>query len=195
MWHIPIPCWSLSPFTVDNNSSHYNYCHNFSSQNICNHSIIVLSILFFQSAQPDPLEVQRQQELRRRELAKRRAKQQLRIRSPEPVDGRKHTDVQTELYLEELSDRIEEADVECQTDAFLDRPPSPIFVPAKSGVDCETQILEGEVSWEEYDSNLRVYYGARGYEGLYVYNFELTHWGRQKFASMFHSIIQCLLAS
>ena len=52
-------------------------------------------------------------------------------------------DVQTELYLEELSDRVEEADVECQTDAFLDRPPSPLFIPAKTGVDVETQILEG----------------------------------------------------
>jgi len=104
------------------------------------------------SAQPDPIELQRQQEVRRRENAKRRAKQQLRVRSPEPVDGRKHTDVQTELYLEELSDRIEEADVECQTDAFLDRPPSPMFVPAKSGVDCETQILEGEL----FDFNIEV---------------------------------------
>lgn len=50
------------------------------------------------------------------------------------------------MYLEELSDRVEEADVEIQTDAFLDRPPSPMFVPAKSGVDVDTQILEGDVS-------------------------------------------------
>lgn len=69
-------------------------------------------------------------------------------RSPEPVEGRKHIEVQTELYLEELSDRVEEADVETQTDAFLDRPPSPLFIPAKSGVDVATQILEGEVSYE-----------------------------------------------
>lgn len=55
-------------------------------------------------------------------------------------------DVQTELYLEELSDRVEEADVEIQTDAFLDRPPSPMFVPAKTGKDICTQILEGDVS-------------------------------------------------
>lgn len=61
------------------------------------------------------------------------------------MEGRKHIDVQTELYLEELSDRVEEADVETQTDAFLDRPPSPLFIPAKSGVDVATQILEGEV--------------------------------------------------
>ena len=62
------------------------------------------------------------------------------------ITGRKHIDVQTELYLEELSDRVEEADVEIQTDAFLDRPPSPMFIPAKSGVDVDTQIYEGDVS-------------------------------------------------
>lgn len=96
-------------------------------------------------AQPDPLELQRQQESRRRATAKKRAKQQLKPKSPEPVEGRKHMDVQTELYLEELSDRVEEADVDCQTDAFLDRPPSPLFVPAKSGQDMATQILEGDL--------------------------------------------------
>lgn len=84
--------------------------------------------------------------MRRRAIAKKRAKEQLRPRSPEPVEGRKHIDVQTELYLEELSDRVEEAEVETQTDAFLDRPPSPLFIPAKTGVDVSTQILEGEVS-------------------------------------------------
>jgi hypothetical protein len=66
-------------------------------------------------------------------------------KSPEPVEGRKHIDVQTELYLEELSDRVEEADVETQTDAFLGRPPSPLYIPAKTGIDVATQILEGEV--------------------------------------------------
>lgn len=62
------------------------------------------------------------------------------------MEGRKHIDVQTELYLEELSDRVEEADIECQTDAFLDRPPTPLFVPAKTGMDVATQIYEGDVS-------------------------------------------------
>ncbi|WAR07449.1 RSPH3-like protein [Mya arenaria] len=96
-------------------------------------------------AQPDPIEIQRQQENRRRAIARKRAKEQLRPRSPEPVEGRKHIDVQTELYLEELSDRVEEADVEIQTDAFLDRPPSPMFVPAKTGKDTATQILDGDL--------------------------------------------------
>ena len=44
------------------------------------------------------------------------------------------------------SDRVEEVDVDVQTDAFLDRPPSPLFIPAKTGVDKATQILEGEVN-------------------------------------------------
>ena len=56
-----------------------------------------------QSSQPDPLEVQRQQEARRRALARKRAREQFKPRSPEPVEGRKHIDVQTELYLEEIT--------------------------------------------------------------------------------------------
>lgn len=104
------------------------------------------------AAQPDPVEIQRAQEARRRALAKKRAKELLRPRTPEPVEGRKHIDVQTELYLEELSDRVEEKDMECQTDAFLDRPPTPLFIPAKTGVDVATQILEGEL----FDFDLEV---------------------------------------
>lgn len=104
------------------------------------------------SAYVDPVEVQRQKEMRRREISRKRAKQLSRVKSPEPVEGRKHVDMQTELYLEELSDRIEETEVECQTDAFLDRPPSPLFVPAKSGTDKETQILDGEL----FDFNVEV---------------------------------------
>ena len=61
-------------------------------------------------------------------------------------------DVQTELYLEELTDRVEETDVQTQTDAFLDRPPSPLFIPPKTGVDIATQILEGEL----FDFDLEV---------------------------------------
>ncbi|XP_035686604.1 radial spoke head protein 3 homolog isoform X2 [Branchiostoma floridae] len=97
------------------------------------------------TAQPDPIEIQRQQEARRRAIARKRAKEQLRPRSPEAVEGRKHIDVQTELYLEELTDRVEEADVETQTDTFLDRPPSPLFIPAKTGKDVATQIYEGDL--------------------------------------------------
>jgi radial spoke head protein 3 len=105
------------------------------------------------SAQPDPLEIQRQQEQRKRALARRRAKEQARRHTPEPVEGRKHIPVQTELYLEELSDRIEEVDVDVQTDAFLDRPPSPMFIPAKTGIDIATQILDGDVNILNYNKS------------------------------------------
>lgn len=51
-----------------------------------------------------------------------------------------------ELYLEEIADRVIEVDMECQTDAFLDRPPTPLFIPARTNKDVATEILEGEVS-------------------------------------------------
>eukprot|EP00731_Ephydatia_muelleri_P035139 Em0099g11a len=63
-----------------------------------------------------------------------------------------HIDVQTELYLEEITDRVEEADRQTQTDAFLDRPATPLFVPAKTGMDASTQIMEGDL----FDFDLEV---------------------------------------
>lgn len=56
----------------------------------------------------------------------------------------------SDRYLEELSDIIQTTEIEIQTDAFKDRPPSPLFIPAKSGKDAETQIEEGEVSKSFY---------------------------------------------
>ncbi|NXY70341.1 RSPH3 protein, partial [Glareola pratincola] len=97
------------------------------------------------STQPSPLEIQKQREARKRALARKRAKEQMQLRTPEPVEGREHIHVQTELYLEEISDRIIEVDIECQTDAFLDRPATPLFIPAKTGKDVATQIEEGEL--------------------------------------------------
>merc|ERR1712039_1125879 len=63
----------------------------------------------------------------------------------EPVAGRKHMDIQTDSYLEELTERTVEFEAETQTDFLLDRPPSPLFMPAKIGVDTQTQIEEGEL--------------------------------------------------
>ena len=62
-------------------------------------------ISFLQTAQPDPIEIQRQQEARRRAIARKRAKAQLKPRSPEPVEGRKHIDVQTCLLYTSPSPR------------------------------------------------------------------------------------------
>ncbi|KAM8788009.1 radial spoke head protein 3 homolog [Rhynchonycteris naso] len=97
-------------------------------------------------------DIQKHQRTRKKTFARKRTQEQLKPQTPEPVEGRKHVDVQTELYLEEIADRIIEVDMECQTDAFLDRPPTPLFIPAKTGRDVGTQILEGEL----FDFDLEV---------------------------------------
>ncbi|UJR10806.1 hypothetical protein I4U23_014994 [Adineta vaga] len=89
--------------------------------------------------------IQRQQEARRRVQARRKARQFFRTITPEPVSDRKHMNVQTELYLEELTDRVEEADVYIQTDRFLDRPSTPLYIPQSVGRDTATQIQIGDL--------------------------------------------------
>merc|ERR1719333_171129 len=92
----------------------------------------------------DMAEVQKQREAQRRRLM--RANQtKKRVGTPEPVPGRKHMDIQTDSYLEELTERTVEFEAETQTDFLLDRPPSPLFMPTKIGYDCGTQIEDGEL--------------------------------------------------
>lgn len=74
-----------------------------------------------------------------------RSRDRAREEGEPPVEGRRHTDVQTDEYLEELTDGVEEVDRNTQTDLFMDRPPEPEFVPMKVGLDAETQIWEGEL--------------------------------------------------
>jgi hypothetical protein len=72
--------------------------------------------------------------------------------TPPPVDGRVHMNMQTEDFLEELSDRPVEVDQETQTHTFMDRPATPLFVRAKTGRDVDTQILPGDL----FDFDLEV---------------------------------------
>ena len=65
--------------------------------------------------------------------------------TPPPVPGRSHMDIQTDEVLEELTDKPIEMDMETQTPAIHDRPPSPLFVRAKIGHDTETQIMAGDL--------------------------------------------------
>lgn len=53
--------------------------------------------------------------------------------------------MQTDAYLEELTERVVEFEAETQTDFLLDRPQSPLFMPAKVGVDTTTQVEPGEL--------------------------------------------------
>jgi hypothetical protein len=92
----------------------------------------------------DPAEVAKQREAQRRRLMRANATTK-RPGTPEAVFGRKHTDIQTDSYLEELTERVVEFEAETQTDFLLDRPQSPLFLPAKVGVDFGTQVLHGEL--------------------------------------------------
>nr|XP_060631845.1 radial spoke head protein 3 homolog [Anolis sagrei ordinatus] len=97
------------------------------------------------SPEPDPAEIQRRREAHRKMLARRRIKEESEVHAPVIEDAGNRVNVQTELYLEEIADRIIETDIECQTDAFLIRAPSPLFIPLKTGADVATQIEEGEL--------------------------------------------------
>jgi len=99
------------------------------------------------TAVPDPVALQKDAETRKLQELKKRQKTRTvqRPATPDAVAGRKHMDVQTENFLEEISDRPQETEVETQTDAFMDRPPSPLYIPKKTGLDKETQIFEGDL--------------------------------------------------
>merc|ERR1711998_437459 len=96
------------------------------------------------TAAPDVVQ-QLQRDVQDQNRPKQREAKEFRAPTPEPVQGRHHIDVQTDAYLEEVSDKVPEHEVETQTDEFLDRPASPLFIPIKTGVDKDTQILEGDL--------------------------------------------------
>ena len=53
--------------------------------------------------------------------------------------------MQTDSYLEQLTDSVAEAEMSTQTDPFKDRPSTPLFIPAKAGLDATTQIEDGDL--------------------------------------------------
>ena len=83
--------------------------------------------------------------MRRTQVEASRAAELQRARTPDAVDGRRHMVIQTEPFLEELKEKVDEVVQETQTDPMLDRPPTPKFVPLKIGRDIETQIQRGDL--------------------------------------------------
>lgn len=51
---------------------------------------------------------------------------------------------------QELFDKGEEMSVGVQTELFVDRPPTPLYAPAKTGADAHTQIYPGDVRLHFY---------------------------------------------
>ena len=97
-------------------------------------------------------EIQKKQEQDSKKLSQIQAKEKTvsqegerDISTPEAIEGRQHMDVQTENMPEELSEKPVEYITEVQTDNYIDRPSTPLFVPRKTGEDAETQIEDGEL--------------------------------------------------
>lgn len=89
------------------------------------------------------MEFRRRQALRKKNVSYKNQRNVL--GTPPPVTGRRHEDVQTDRYLEELVTRPPDFSVETQTDLFLEKPPTPPFIPAKVGIDMATEIVDGEL--------------------------------------------------
>lgn len=108
------------------------------------------------SAQSELAYAEKEAQKQRKKIAaeRKRMEEESRMRpsTPEAVDGRKHIEIQTETYLEELTDKVEENTVDTQTDPMMDRPPTPLYVPFKTGRDTETQIMDGDL----FDFNFEV---------------------------------------
>ena len=75
------------------------------------------------TAQAEQLEMERQAQ--RSQHATKKIKASGKPSTPEAVDGRKHIDVQTEQYLEELTDRPVEVDIDTQARTAPAPPPAP----------------------------------------------------------------------
>lgn len=104
-----------------------------------------------QSAQQELVRAQKEAEAQKKMQTKKTKKTTTQVETvkrsttPDPIEGRKHMDIQTERYLEDLKDKPDEVTQETQTDPMLDRPPTPTYVPFKVGRDAETQIQDGDL--------------------------------------------------
>ena len=111
-----------------------------------------MAIKLIIQAKLDPIDLAKEHDERRKKKAKQSLGIQQRITTPDAVPGRKNAAFQTEMYLEELELKIPTDSATTQTDVFMDRAPSPVYVPMKSGMDATTQIYEGEL----FDFDLEV---------------------------------------
>eukprot|EP00357_Protocruzia_adherens_P016559 CAMPEP_0115034536 /NCGR_PEP_ID=MMETSP0216-20121206/40720_1 /TAXON_ID=223996 /ORGANISM="Protocruzia adherens, Strain Boccale" /LENGTH=700 /DNA_ID=CAMNT_0002413461 /DNA_START=34 /DNA_END=2136 /DNA_ORIENTATION=+ len=108
------------------------------------------------SHQQDQIRMQKEERRRKRrmqeEMEASREQMRREVSTPEPIEGRVHIDIQTDNFLEELTDKAPEYEIEVQTDFFIDRPTTPLFMPVKTGIDKDTQIEDGELF--DYDEEV-----------------------------------------
>ncbi|XP_023322779.1 uncharacterized protein LOC111697121 isoform X2 [Eurytemora carolleeae] len=71
-----------------------------------------------------------------------------------PVPGRKHSQLQTEKWLEEITNKVEEANAEVQTDPYTTPSVSPREESRGTGLDKETQIYPLDPELFNFDSEV-----------------------------------------
>lgn len=78
------------------------------------------------------------------------------IATPEPVPGRAHMDIQTEQYIEQLTDKPPTDEQAIATEFYLDRPPVPLFQPKMPlKENCKyTQIFDGDHELFDFDAEV-----------------------------------------
>lgn len=67
------------------------------------------------------------------------------VRTPEPLAGRQNIDIQTDQFVEELTDKAPCYEIGCQTEIKIERPQTPRFMPRKRGVDKKTLVQDNEL--------------------------------------------------
>ena len=78
------------------------------------------------------------------------------IPTPEPVPGRLHMELQTEKYVEMLTDKPPEKEEGVATEFYLDRPPVPLFqpkMPAKENCKA-TQIFDEDPELFDFEQEI-----------------------------------------
>lgn len=159
--------FSARPKVVDNRPKFrdpYGQSYDYIPQNIMHDRRIArgsthASMVIPAGNHPDALFLEKKKEQQRRakmqqeEEQKRRAEEYVQrdIKTPDPIPGRVNLDIQTEPFVENLTDKPTEFEIGVQSDFYIDRPPTPLFVPQKIGEDVSTQVEKDDPVYEFND--------------------------------------------
>ena len=159
--------FSARPKVVDNRPKFrdpYGQTYEYIPQNIMHDKRIArgsthASMVIPAGNHPDALFLEKKKEQQRRakmqqeEEARRQAEEyaQRDIKTPEPLPGRVNLGVETDPFVENLTDKPTEFEIGVQSDFYIDRPPTPLFVPQKIGEDAETQVEKDDPVYEFND--------------------------------------------
>lgn len=71
--------------------------------------------------------------------------------TPKPLPGREHVSVETDEFVETLTDKPPFYEKEVQTEFNIEKPPIRHYLPEKTGQSIETQIWDGELFDFDYE--------------------------------------------